>query len=314
MGFKYSNAVINFSIINACNCKCWFCCCGYAKAHEAPTKAKKLSLKDIKKAFVGTPPDEKLRRIIISGSGESILNPECVEIARFLKKQTKYLILISNGVLMKKETSARLIEAGVDEIRLSVTGATSEVWKVHQGCGYVKGGADRVFERLLRNIRDLCENRDRINPEFMVGVNYILKPDTKDHLLYYLQTMRNIGVNFVELQLFNEIGHTDNAPKQFLIERTAERKRKRLPLCHAIGENMATDIQTRPGDIWACCLFNHPDLVVGNILENSIYDILRGEKFTSLYSELKSCGDNIPEICEFCMHRLSHVTYWEGRE
>lgn len=40
----YSECSVNFSIINACSCKCWFC--SWVKGHQSASEAYRLTLED----------------------------------------------------------------------------------------------------------------------------------------------------------------------------------------------------------------------------------------------------------------------------
>ena len=302
----YSECSVNFSIINACSCKCWFCGC--VGNHQPASKATRLTLEDIQRTFRATPPGEKLREIFLSGAGESVMNPECVEIAAFLKGQTEHLILFSNGVLLTPEISEKLIAAGVDEIRVSITGVTPEVWRRNQGCGFGEK-ADEILPRVLNNIKAMCENRDRINPKCVTGTNYMLREDNEDHLLLYLQTMKDLGVSNVQVQPYvNGSCEEDNPPKRYLVERIARRMLKGLPLCAGIGDNMQTDIQKHPGEILACCSNYSPSISLGNILEQPIYEILTGEKFRTLCDALGGGKSEIPQTCLDCLYRRPHLS------
>ena len=308
----YSECSVNFSIINACSCKCWFCGC--VENHQPVSKARKLTLEDIQRTFRATPPGEKLKQILISGDGESIMNPECVEIAAFLKEQTEHLVLFSNGVLLTPEISGRLIAAGVDEIRVSITGVTPEVWGKYQGCGFGEKAAE-ILQRVLGNIKGMCENRDRINPQCITGTNYILMAENEDHLLLYLQTMKDFGVSNVQIQPFLKSGNTeDNPPKRYLVERVAGRLLRGLPLCAAIGENMQTNIQDQLGEIMCCCNSSDPSVSLGNILEQPLYEMLTGEKFRKLCRALDGGKEEIPQACLNCLYRRPHISFWYEEE
>lgn len=306
----YSECAVNFSIINACSCKCQFCTFADQHLHQPVSEAKKLTLEEIQRTFRATPPGEKLNTIVLSGAGESIMHPECVEIAAFLKKQTEYLVLASNGVLLTPELSGKLIAAGVDEISVSITGVTPEVWGKYQGSGFGEKTAE-VLQRVLSNIRGMCENRDRINPQCITSTRYILTDENKDHLLFYLEFMKDLGVSNVVIMPLNDISE-EKSPRRYLVERTARRMLKGLPLCNGIGANMQTDIQEHPGDIPCCC--HAPSLVVGNILEQPIYEILTGKKFEKLCNALVDGTEEIPQACLDCLYTTPSVSFWYGGE
>lgn len=303
----YNECSVDFSIINACSCKCWFC--AYTDHHQPVSKARRLTLEDIQRTFRATPPGEKLKAIMLTGIGESILNPECVEIAAFLKEQTNHLMLLSNGVLMTPEISGRLIAAGVDEIRVSIGGATPEAWVKFQGSCFGEKAAE-IFQRVLNNIKGACENRDRINPQCIIGTNYILMEENKDEMLLYLQIMKDLGVSNVNIMPYDSSAVGDEQPpRRYLVERTARRIVQGLPLCRHIGNNMQVNMQEHPGELYCCCHSESPSNVLGNILEQPLYELLTGEKFKKLCGSMDGGKEEITQACLDCLYQNPHISF-----
>src|SRR5947209_6243393 len=86
-----------------------------------------------------------LERVVLHGLGEPLLNNELPRMIRYLKARGTYVLFNSNGILLNAKRGQELIDAGLDEFRLSMDGATRETY------AHVRG-VD-AFDKIWRNIR-----------------------------------------------------------------------------------------------------------------------------------------------------------------
>ena len=86
-----------------------------------------------------------LERVVLHGLGEPLLNKELPQMVRYLKERGAYVLFNSNGIALTPKKGQALIDAGLDEYRLSMDGATRETY------AHVRG-VD-AFEKIWRNVR-----------------------------------------------------------------------------------------------------------------------------------------------------------------
>lgn len=86
-----------------------------------------------------------LERVVLHGLGEPLLNKELPRMVRYLKERGTYVLFNSNGILLTEKRGQALIDAGLDEYRLSMDGATREMY------AHVRG-VD-AFDKIWRNVR-----------------------------------------------------------------------------------------------------------------------------------------------------------------
>lgn len=86
-----------------------------------------------------------LDRVVLHGLGEPLLNKELPQMVRYLKERGAYVLFNSNGIVLTPKKGQALIDAGLDEYRLSMDGATRETY------AHVRG-VD-AFEKIWRNVR-----------------------------------------------------------------------------------------------------------------------------------------------------------------
>lgn len=123
--------VIYLDPCGACNFKCSFCPCNIAGERAVERHAvmswelfEKI-LTDLE-AFQG-----QVRVINLHGFGEPLLNPRLADMVRALKERRccDEVRITTNGSLLTEEASRRLIDAGVDLVRVSVEALSSDGYR-----------------------------------------------------------------------------------------------------------------------------------------------------------------------------------------
>jgi MoaA/NifB/PqqE/SkfB family radical SAM enzyme len=86
-----------------------------------------------------------IRRVVLHGIGEPLLNPDLGRMIRHLKQRGAYVLFNSNGLLLRGRKAHDLAGSALDELRVSVDGGTPETYRAVRG---VDG-----FDRILGNLR-----------------------------------------------------------------------------------------------------------------------------------------------------------------
>ena len=122
---------------NRCNLRCRGCI-QYRGSWEAPRDLTLVEFEEIVDQASGA------ERFMLHGIGEPLLNPQLPAMIQRVKTGGASAAINSNGTLLDRRMAEALIEAGLDELRLSLDAATPE------GYAAVRGGD---FEALLGRIR-----------------------------------------------------------------------------------------------------------------------------------------------------------------
>src|SRR6516165_6240668 len=100
-------------VSNECNLTCKTCPITYAKVEEPAV----LSLEQVKRLVSQF---STVKRVVLHGVGEPLLNRELPKIIAWLKESGLYVLFNSNGTLINRRWREALIDSGLDEIRLSL--------------------------------------------------------------------------------------------------------------------------------------------------------------------------------------------------
>ena len=86
-----------------------------------------------------------LERVVLHGLGEPLLNKDLPRMIQYLKARGTYVLFNSNGILLNEKRGQALIDAGLDEYRLSMDGATRATYARVRGVD--------AFDKIWRNMR-----------------------------------------------------------------------------------------------------------------------------------------------------------------
>ncbi|MFB3817378.1 MAG: SPASM domain-containing protein [Candidatus Methylomirabilales bacterium] len=127
-----------FEVTNRCNLPCRTCVRTF-NLHEPERDPLPHELKQA----AGALPD--LRRVVLHGIGEPLLNKNLPEMIRFAKAQGAWVLFNSNGILLDGAWQDALIDCGLDELRISLDAATPETFRKIRGAP--------ALPRILANLR-----------------------------------------------------------------------------------------------------------------------------------------------------------------
>lgn len=137
---------------NLCNFRCKFCAMQAADV-ELPFKKQMMSMELYRKVIddAAAFPDQ-LKMLRLVQHGEPLLHPEFPEMVRYAKQKgvSEFIETVTNGSKLNPELNEKLVESGIDRIRISIEETDGE--------GYRRmSGVDIDFDQFIFNIKDLYE-------------------------------------------------------------------------------------------------------------------------------------------------------------
>jgi radical SAM protein with 4Fe4S-binding SPASM domain len=160
-----------------------------------------------------------LERAVLHGVGEPMLVKDLPRMVRYLKDRGTYVLFNTNGTVLNERNGRALIDACLDELRVSFDASNAKSYLAIRGKNY--------FNRILRNVRafrDLQEREGHAKPRVSAWLTGLR--ETIAELPEFVRVAAETGVKEVYLQrlvFFEDDSIGKARPDQALYERlTAE--------------------------------------------------------------------------------------------
>ena len=140
----------------ACNFKCNYCIHSLPKRDRGFIADKSLMDFDLYQKCIddlGKFP-QKIKMIRYAATGEPLIHPQIAEMVKYAKSKEvgESLEIVTNASLLTEKLSNNLINAGLDRLRISVQGLSSQKYKEISGINI-------DFDNFIENIRYFFKNR-----------------------------------------------------------------------------------------------------------------------------------------------------------
>ena len=135
----------------------------------------------------------KIARVVLHGVGEPMMVAGLPKMVRYLKERGVYVLFNTNGTLMREKKSRELIEAGLDEMRISLDAAEPKAFEAVRGRD--------LFDRIVRNVRKFVALKNRMgaaNPRLSLWLTGL--QETLEQLPAFIKLAGEMGVMEVHLQ------------------------------------------------------------------------------------------------------------------
>jgi MoaA/NifB/PqqE/SkfB family radical SAM enzyme len=317
-------------VTNRCNLLCTTC----PRTYEELEPPADMSW-DLFTSIVDQVPD--LARVVLHGVGEPMLVANLPRMVRYLKDRGVYVLFNTNGTVLSERNGRALIDAGLDELRVSLDASNRESFKAVRGRDY--------FGRITRNVRafrELQEGEGHTRPQVSVWLTGLR--ETVEELPAFVKIAAEIGVKEVYLQrlvFFAESAIGKAQPDQALFERLTEEEaiylKQAEDLARSLGVSFsASGAASEPGlslkgsgdgSPWSlcrrpwslmyftangralpCCIapfsqHGYDNYTLGHAGQQTLQEIWNGRAYRDFRAALLS--DKPPECCANCGLRWS---------
>ena len=135
----------------------------------------------------------RIERVVLHGVGEPMMVRDLPKMIRYLKDRGTYVLFNTNGTLLNRRKGDELIEAGLDELRVSLDAAEPATFKIVRGL-------DR-FDRIVKNVREFTRHQRQqklTKPRVSLWITGLR--ETLPQLPAFVRLAHDLGVEEVYLQ------------------------------------------------------------------------------------------------------------------
>jgi hypothetical protein len=254
----------------SCNLSCRFCPRG------ALTRPQRIMTPETFAAVERFLPADAV--VMFAGLGEPLSNPHLPEYLARLKRRGVSSCVITNGVLMTPPRLMALIDAGIDQVQVSIHAIDPAVFR--------RLVPDIEIDRLMANLRALAELRP---PGLRVRLNFVAGPENGGELAGVAALARDLGVELFVRREHNRGGHLRGGDG----------------LVDGCGIFASVTFVTAQGDVLSCVNDVAGRSCVGNVRGVRWGDVIAWKRRTV------SSGDGFP-VCAECDDGYRWVLLDEG--
>jgi radical SAM protein with 4Fe4S-binding SPASM domain len=280
---RLTNPEVRIETTNICNASCIMC------PREKMQRLEGVMEMDLFEKIVDACRSLGATSVFLGGFGEPLMDPLLEERVRYVKQRDMFCNFISNGSLWDPARAKKFMESGLDEVRFSFYGQTKKIYEeVHRGLNY---------EITRKNIRGLIEMRNalgRKNPAILV---YFLALDNNRTQTDAFREEWEGLADFIEIWEPHNFG--DGRGFRDL---DAPRKKQ------SCGRPAKGPLQFQyDGTLIPCCYDYGGQVILGDIREQSIPEILRGERYAALRRAHATEDYSGQPYCAQCDQLLEHA-------
>jgi MoaA/NifB/PqqE/SkfB family radical SAM enzyme len=270
----------------------------------------------------------ELDRVLLHGIGEPLLNRDLTRMVAHLEARDARVLFNSNAITLSPKTARALIDAGLDELRVSLDASTPTTYARIRGVD--------AFDRVVRNLAGLArlkKDLDVVSP--MVSLWFTALKDNIGEIPGLVPLAVGVGATEIHLQrlVYNGLGLAVQAQTLYgrlheqeaaLIEATEAAARAEGIAFSASGATApevsltpSTDGQpwsacrrpwtlayvTVSGNVLPCCIApwitgHYDGIILGNLYRESLEQVWWGERYRHFRRDLQT--PEPPEPCRGC--------------
>lgn len=303
-----------------CNHRCIFCAVDYLGY-----KAKNLDLNALKRA-VRQAADLGVKSIMYAGEGEPLLNQDIGEIVKYTKSCCIDVAITTNGVLLKKYISQKILKY-LSWIRISLNAGTSRAYaKIHRA-------KEDDFYKVIENLQEAVKIKRQDKLTVAIGVQLLLIPDNVKEVVRLARILKKIGVDYLTVKPYSQhplssarmnsafrYEHSTLLKKLRLLEdgrfkivfrsQTMRRLGIRKDYKRCLGTPFWAYIDAQ-GEMYACSAFlGKKEFSFGNINKKSFNDIIKSKRRRLVISRISS-KINVGKCRQVCRLDKINSYLWE---
>lgn len=271
---------------NACNADCIMC--------NRKKMTRKVGVMDyaLFKDVAGQCASLGVKEMRFHNFGEPMIDRLLAEKVNYAKKRgIASTVMYSNGSLLNRGISKKLIEFGLDRLYISFDGGSKQ--------SYEKVRVKLNFDEVSENIEQFMKMRTRMKSQKPAVEIVLLPVDDDETDIQLFRKKWESTVDSVRISALHDFaGQSNNGTK---------RSQTISPVpCYMLWKSMFI---LWNGDVSICCMDFDGAYILGNVKKQSIEDIWTGEKFTDVrHKHLK--GD----LSGLALCRNCHVNHIRGFE
>lgn len=276
--FNSTPPALQIEVTTSCNSDCVMC------PHKKLTRPKGHMDFELYKKIIAEATDWSVPLVQLSGFGETLMDRRISDRVRYAKDRSiPFVRLNTNGSLMNSTVAEDLVSSGIDEILISVDHGKKEEYEAIR--------RNLNFDTVSGNISYLVEIRNKNgNTKPAIGINAV----AQDKSLNQVQSVYERFSSEVDYITFQTAWNWTGSVKTDTPLTNKNRTRFPCPYpWHFLNVSWN-------GDVSICCTDYDNAVLVGNITDQTLYDVWHSREYSRLRAiHMAGAFHQIP-VCQAC--------------
>ncbi len=144
----------------------------------------------------------------LTGWGEPMLHPHIYDMVRMAKEKDCVTSMTSNGTVLNSSNAARIIEAGLNRLTVSIDGLKAETYEA------VRPGAS--FEKVTDNLKELSTQVEAGGHDLELGIAFTMQEANAAELHLLVPWLAHVGAKTLHLKHLNVVSTGEDWSRSFL--------------------------------------------------------------------------------------------------
>ena len=285
---------IKVSVTNICNYKCVMC------YNPTLKQARDMITDELMYSIMDQCVEGGIGKLSIGGTGEPLLHPHWVDYVVEAKRRGLWVSTTSNCSTMTREKAARVLEAGIDRVNISIYSSTPEEHKQ-----YTKTD---LFEQSAANVKSFIRLARERNAKTLINVYFLPLQGINSYDRYeeyWGPFLNEVGLSCVMKEEMNWAGLVKmGSTASWKVETNAFGKREIVQRTKVACPHLRYYLHIlHDGTVLPCCnipySYGNSKIEFGNVRTERILDIWHSPKYLLFKEEHARKNSNFP-FCVRC--------------
>ncbi len=264
--------LVDIELTNHCNLKCSFCG-QLTMERERGFISEGIFQKIIDECSLYNAPVRLIRW------GEPFLHEKIIDFCKYTKTKGVPLHITNNGLVIKESDMKALIDIGVDSLIFSFQGTTKEQYEIMRN--------NKLYDKLKSNILKLIEMRGN-KPKPFIHISSTVTDESETEIEAFVDfwghNVDSVGIGKTNLSRIqdNKIKSTETVDKIKTLRQQETIKKEYRP-CTEVYQKLSVNWD---GKVTCCCGDYDDFLIVGNISDDTLYNIWNNSSELKVFREL----------------------------
>lgn len=278
--------ILQIENTNLCNARCVMCPHVIMKR-----KGKIMELNEFKKILDNVMKNYEIKRLVITGFGEPLIDSNLVEKIDYVNKRYPKLKidLYTNASLLTEKIADKLLKRKIDRVTFSINGTEKNYKKIMK----------IDYKKTRKNVLYFLQQKKSLNHKILTNISLMILKENEKDIKDFISFWRDLADSVRVYAPSDWAGTLRN------IEKRQEFGGKRWP-CTGLWNQIMVDVD---GNVIMCCRDYESRVKFGNLLKQDIKEIRNSENYQSLLKNQLSFSFSTP-VCKNCDNSFDTSLDW----